>query len=577
MRRSARFLMVFLFFFCFCLLSLPRPVFAAQDLIILPDPSSPEYDTVFQYEYETEEETEDETEDETKETSDPETVMDSAGSAGTDAVLVIDVSGSMKQSDPEYFCRRAAMNFIDELSARPGSRAALVTFSDTIQKVIPLTGIDALSDDQELILELNRLSYTAGDTDIGSAMEKAVSLLTEDVENARARSIFLLTDGEIDLPAAPNEEAAEKESLTRALMAVEDAKEEGIVIHTVALDLSGHIDTNLLNYMADSTGGTSNVVNNASALNRVFRQLSEYAAKMLPETESFPEPETEETEEMTETETEEQAVPVMLTIGSIDSPVRLDGLLPGLCSASVRLSDLFCLDGAAGGFDDSIRYTAYPDDQSVLSCQVEGDMLLISGLKNGSTQMQVIAEPAFYDGRADLSFLVEIDALIPSERYLILIPAALAVVVVIVLLIRRRRTPSCRLSGSLQWFVRGENEKIFGMPSQTMADLKDYGSSVRLSELIQDELLDGADLKKVVIRAQPDGILITSRSSSCMIAVPGSQPLSRIAMSRSGRFRVLCETAGGRAVVIAYYTAREPYKTEPSFEDDSEERTRLLV
>ena len=29
-----------------------------------------------------------------------------------------------------------------------------------------------------------------------------------------------------------------------------------------------------------------------------------------------------------------------------------NGLLPGLCSASVRLSDLFCLDGAAGGFDD---------------------------------------------------------------------------------------------------------------------------------------------------------------------------------------------------------------------------------
>ena len=144
---------------------------------------------------------------------------DSPETAGTDAVLVIDVSGSMKQSDPDYLCRSAALKFLEDLGNASDSRAGLITFSDTLQDVVPLTALDALSGDNEIISKLHHLSYTAGDTDIGTAVERAVAFLTED-GNDRARSIFLLTDGEIDLPAAPDEEAAEKDSLTRALVAV---------------------------------------------------------------------------------------------------------------------------------------------------------------------------------------------------------------------------------------------------------------------------------------------------------------------------------------------------------------------
>ena len=41
--------------------------------------------------------------------------LDSSPGAGTDAVLVIDVSGSMMDSDPEYHCREAALSFVREL------------------------------------------------------------------------------------------------------------------------------------------------------------------------------------------------------------------------------------------------------------------------------------------------------------------------------------------------------------------------------------------------------------------------------------------------------------------------------
>lgn len=503
-----------------------------------------------------------------------------------DAVLVIDVSGSMKMTDPDYLSRSAALTFIDSLSNSEGSRAGLVTFSDTLQKVIPLTRLDVSSEDNDLIRELNSLNYTSGDTDIGTAMETAVSMLNENNGRTSQKSIFLLTDGEIDLPRAEDEEKAEKESLTRALVAVEEAKAERIAIHTVALDLSGSTDEKLMSYMADSTGGTANRVTEASMLGDVFRTLSSYterqaveAAAMAAETEpaeSLPETETEP-----ETESETEYIPAVTVSGTIDGPVHLKGLLPNMCRASLRLSNLFSIEGNGAGAVNSIRYTAYSDDNDILKCTLEGDELCISGLKNGTAGVEIIAEPDIPSysstGAANMSFSVQIDAVIPSVYYLGLIPAAAALIAVTVILIRRRDDTRQQMTGSLQWYVRSEHEKIFGMPSQTMADLEDYGSRVRLSELIHDDLLPESVLGKVTIRAIEGGIRISSRSSSALIGESSSDPGRSLDMTGSGRFRVFCDDGSRRAVIIAMYTALSGYGKEPSYEDDSDERTRLLV
>ena len=530
-----------------------------------------------------------------------------ASGPGMDAVLVIDVSGSMKQSDPDCLCKKAALDFVEELSFSPSSSAALITFSDTLQKVIPLTGLDSFSEDNEIVKELNCLEYTSGDTDIGTALLKAASLLS-DSNDTRSKSIFLLTDGEIDLPAAEDEEAAEKESLTRALMAVEEAKTQGIVIHTVALDLSGTMDKNLMNYAADSTGGTSSLISSASDLDDVFQRLSEYAAAQAAEAIETEEELTKmQTEEETETESETQLPPAVVTIGSIDGPVCLKGHFPNLCTAKLKLSDLFRLEGSSPGDTDSILYTAYPDDNTLLSCTVEGDLLMLSGLKNGTSTVHVFAQPACgsswsdpaapdipgytvsgsgqsvpapEESLAEISFPVEIDALIPvipSKWLLLAIPALLVPGVLLVFFLRNKEPSAVRLQGSLQWYVRAENEKIFGIPSQTMADLDDYGNKVKLSELIEDDLLSGAALDKVVISGKEDGIVITSRSRFCMAARSGEEPQRRLEITQSGRFKVFCDCGSRRACVIASYISAEEYRKEPSFEDDSDERTRLLV
>jgi hypothetical protein len=110
-----------------------------------------------------------------------------------------------------------------------------------------------------------------------------------------------------------------------------------------------------------------------------------------------------------------------------------------------------------------------------------------------------------------------------------------------------------------------------------MADLSDYGNKVRLSELVQDDLLSEAPLHKVTISGTQQGILISSKSPDIAIAANGVEAQRRVELPGSGQFKVLCETGNGHAAVIASYTADGKYKAEPSFEDDSGERTRLLV
>lgn len=515
------------------------------------------------------------------------------GQTGTDAVLVMDVSGSMVNSDPDYLCKKAALDFITDLSKEENSRIGLVTFSDKVIDDIPLTAIVKDDRDNEVLTRLNGLTYTKEDTDIGTAMQEASRILMKTSTDSRARTIFLLTDGEIDLPREENEEEAEKASLTRALVAVEDAKNQGIVIHTISLDLSGSMNTNLMNYMADSTGGTASHVRSPIELEDVFSKLSEYAKKQALElakaaetARAETETETEtQTETETETETESEPILAVQTSGTITGPVHLKGLLPHMCEAQLNLGNLFYLDNASktdlSPVNNGIRYTAYADDNSILSCKVEGEVLSLTGLKNGTTHVNVYAEPDLplsgESRQASLRFAVSTEAMIPSPLYLLAIPALILSAAILILLIRKRSAGDYPLLGTLQWYVRGENEKIFGIPGQLYADLEDYGNRLILSELIQDEMVLDADLHKVTITAAENGIRITSKSSACLIQASGSKPEKSVEITDSGRFKIYCETGRGQAAIIAFYSLNSAKKSESSFEDDSDERTRMLI
>ena len=375
--------------------------------------------------------------------------------------------------------------------------------------------------------------------------------------------IVLLTDGEIDLPRAENEEEAEKKSLTDALVAVETARRDGFLIDTVALRVTGRIDENLMTYMADMTGGSCHLVENASMLPDLFEQLPEEAIEKMPETE-----------------------PPLLMTGTIDETVVLDGLLPRLCRGELNLDSFFSSVDSG-----EISYTAYTADEGIAECSLRGSELQISGLSNGLTKicMRASLENGF---SLESSFMIRINALIPSAWYLCAVPLLLLPAVTGLVFFRKfRNDPGSikhdrrwsgrgagggrnQLSGTIQWYVKGEGERIYGLPSRQIIDLAEYDRKIRLSDFVEDELLDGADLSRVFISAAEYGIRIESRTKTCALAAEDTGVVKSLLLEESSRFRVLCETSSGRAAVMALYCTREDREQD---EEEEEERTRLLI
>ena len=189
-----------------------------------------------------------------------------------DVVLVIDVSGSMKQADPGKVALDGAKLFIDMMESA-GSRAGIVAFSHELVLVTDMTDIKANSDKKALKESIGTLEFS-GDTDIGMALQKAVDILgaTQDTDNKKA--ILFFTDGKIDLPKGlPSEAEAEVESLKATEAAVVTAASTGIPIYTIGLNTTGIVDSDLISRIASSTGAKNYIVNAAGDLPGIYNDI----------------------------------------------------------------------------------------------------------------------------------------------------------------------------------------------------------------------------------------------------------------------------------------------------------------
>ena len=119
-----------------------------------------------------------------------------------EVVFVLDVSGSMFSTDPGNQMKKAVEDSIRKLSELEG-KAAVIPFSDQIGTEYPLSKVEGGQADGACSF-IQALSYTRGDTDIGSALRRAVSILQEDA-SGRDRRVILVTDGMIDLPHEQDE------------------------------------------------------------------------------------------------------------------------------------------------------------------------------------------------------------------------------------------------------------------------------------------------------------------------------------------------------------------------------------
>lgn len=191
--------------------------------------------------------------------------------------VVIDVSGSMKQTDPDNL-RVPALKLVNGLIPT-GSRAGVWTFGRYVDMSVKWGRVD---DDWRKRADLgaDRIHSNASFTNIESALARAaVGWDRPDPETKRV--LLLLTDGKVDISRDPEKNRQSRDKIFGSSLAA--LKKAGAEVHAIAL--SQRSDEVLLKHLALETNGSFALARTAAELQKVFFRMFERAAR--PDTVAF--------------------------------------------------------------------------------------------------------------------------------------------------------------------------------------------------------------------------------------------------------------------------------------------------
>jgi hypothetical protein len=181
--------------------------------------------------------------------------------------VLIDVSGSMKQTDPQNL-RRPALRLLGDLLP-PSAQIGIWFFGDKVSLMLKTA-----SADPQVKARVRRTSGKIRSnepfTDIPNALKVAAQTWNEGTD----RNILLLSDGMVDIsPDKTINEHAQTELMQKL---VPQLRAEHIRVHTIAL--SKDADSKMLAQIASDTGGIFVEADSADALQRAFLKIFEAAA-----------------------------------------------------------------------------------------------------------------------------------------------------------------------------------------------------------------------------------------------------------------------------------------------------------
>ncbi|GAA3402218.1 vWA domain-containing protein [Paenibacillus hodogayensis] len=194
-----------------------------------------------------------------------------AGAAGAeqkmDAVLAMDASTSMNDSDRNKVANEAMKMFVDMASVQ-GDKIGLLSYTDQVVREKALLKISSPKDKDELkafIDQLSRGPYT----DIAVGVAEAVNILEKGREPDRHPLIVLLSDGNNSLNAGRTQAQSDAELQA----AVKKAKELGIPIYTIGLNADGQLGKETLEGISRETGGKLFITSTADTLPQILSEI----------------------------------------------------------------------------------------------------------------------------------------------------------------------------------------------------------------------------------------------------------------------------------------------------------------
>lgn len=197
-----------------------------------------------------------------------------------DVRIIVDISGSMKQTDPNNL-RIPALNLLLELMPA-GAQAGIWTFGRYVNNLVPVAKVD---DDWRAQAKKATLKITSLglQTNLSGALNDAAWGLSAD--SGYQQSIILLTDGKLDMAEAGEPNAEQINTLERKKLmsqVLDKYRDAGVSVHTLAL--SDLADKNLLQEIALETDGLYSEAQDAEALMKAFLRAFDRAvpAEQVP-------------------------------------------------------------------------------------------------------------------------------------------------------------------------------------------------------------------------------------------------------------------------------------------------------
>ena len=198
------------------------------------------------------------------------TMVATAGARTPDVRVLIDVSGSMKQTDPDNMRIPALRLLIDLLPT--GSRAAIWTFGRYANMQVPLNPVTPAW--RNRAIEQAGQIYSRGSfTNIEAGIKRSTLDWTKP-SPLHDRHVILLTDGVIALPRGQEASAQSRANLLGAEL--ERLRAVGAAIHTIGL--SQLADTQLLTRLSALSGGHYIEADSADLLRHAFLRVLEHVA-----------------------------------------------------------------------------------------------------------------------------------------------------------------------------------------------------------------------------------------------------------------------------------------------------------
>jgi uncharacterized protein (TIGR03503 family) len=193
----------------------------------------------------------------------------SAADNNNDIRVIIDVSGSMKKTDPLNL-RVPAMKMLNGLIP-DGSYAGVWSFGRYVDMTVKWGKVDK-DWRKQADIGASKIHSNGLFTNIESALDRA-TLGWETVDSKVKRSIILLTDGRVDISKDKEKNKASRNAiLTKSIQAL---KKTGVKVHAIAL--SKDADASLLKQLALETVGSFETAESAEELQKIFFKLFERA------------------------------------------------------------------------------------------------------------------------------------------------------------------------------------------------------------------------------------------------------------------------------------------------------------